>query len=157
LERAALASIATKIISHKLFASREEFDRAMDAALLAADVSIICLAGFMRILSDWFARRWQGKLINIHPSLLPAFKGLNVHQQVIDAGVQISGCTVHFVVPELDSGPIIAQAPVPVEQGDTAERLAARTLAEEHKLYPVALKLLASGKVKLENGRAVFA
>ena len=101
-------------------------------------VEIVCLAGFMRILSDWFVRRWQGRLLNIHPSLLPAFKGVHVHEQALEAGVRMSGCTVHFVVPELDAGPIIAQAAVPV-LGDTPEMLAARILAEEHKLYPAAL------------------
>jgi phosphoribosylglycinamide formyltransferase-1 len=110
----------------------------------------------MRILSDWFARKWEGRLLNIHPSLLPSFKGVHVHEQVLAAGVRVSGCTVHFVVPELDAGPIIAQAAVPVELGDTPETLAARVLEAEHQLYPAALKLLAEGKVKLASGRAVF-
>ena len=100
-------------------------------------------------------RRWEGKLLNIHPSLLPAFKGIGVHQQVLDAGVKITGCTVHFVVAELDSGPIIAQAAVPVLPGDTTQTLAARMLEEEHRLYPQALRLVAEKKVRLENGRAV--
>jgi phosphoribosylglycinamide formyltransferase-1 len=156
LDHARAANISTKVIPHKNFSSREEFDAAMDAALKDANIEIVCLAGFMRILSDWFARRWEGRLINIHPSLLPGFKGTNVHQRMLDAGVRVAGCTVHFVVPELDSGPIIAQAEVPVLPGDDADALSARILVEEHRLYPEALKLLASGKVKLENGKAVF-
>ena len=150
-------NIPTKVIPHKNYSSREEFDAAMDAALRDAKIEIVCLAGFMRILSDWFARRWEGRIINIHPSLLPDFKGTNVHQRMLDAGVSVAGCTVHFVVPELDSGPIIAQASVPVLPGDDADALAARILIEEHRLYPEALKSLASGNVKLENGKAVFA
>ena len=157
LDHARAANIPTKIIPHKNYSSREEFDAAMDSALREAKIEIVCLAGFMRILSDWFAKRWQGRVINIHPSLLPDFKGTNVHQRMLDAGAKIAGCTVHFVVPELDSGPIIAQASVPVLPGDDAGTLAARILVEEHRLYPEALKLLASGKVKLENGKAVFA
>jgi phosphoribosylglycinamide formyltransferase-1 len=150
------AGIPTKVISHRGFETREDFDRAIDAALRDAKIELVCEAGFMRIHSDWFAREWEGRLLNIHPSLLPAFKGIRVHQQALDAGVKITGCTVHFIVPELDSGPIIAQAAVPVLPGDTAETLAARVLEEEHKLYPNALKQVAEGKVKLEMGRAVF-
>jgi phosphoribosylglycinamide formyltransferase-1 len=149
------AGIATQVISHKLFGSREEFDAAIDAALTEAKIALVAEAGFMRIHSEWFATKWAGKLLNIHPSLLPAFPGIHVHQQALDAGVKISGCTVHFLTPELDSGPIIAQAAVPVLPGDTADTLAARILAEEHKLYPAALRLVAEGKAKLENGRAV--
>jgi phosphoribosylglycinamide formyltransferase 1 len=151
------AGIPTKVIPHRAFITREDFDRALDGVLTEAGVEIVCLAGFMRILSDWFAQRWAGRLLNIHPSLLPLFKGVHVHEQALAAGVRISGCTVHFVVPDLDAGPIIAQAAVPVALGDTAETLAARILAEEHKIYPAALKLLAEGRVRLENGHAVFA
>jgi phosphoribosylglycinamide formyltransferase-1 len=157
LKYAAAAGIPTKVIPHKAYASREEFDRALDAALAEAGVEIVCLAGFMRILSDWFARQWEGRVVNIHPSLLPLFKGTHVHEQVLHAGVRVSGCTVHFVVPELDAGPIIAQAAVPVEIGDTPETLAARVLVEEHKLYPAALKLLAEGRVRLKGGQVLFA
>jgi phosphoribosylglycinamide formyltransferase-1 len=153
---AAAADIPTIVIPHKAFETREAFDRALDTALSNAGVEIVCLAGFMRILSDWFARQWAGRLINIHPSLLPLFKGVHVHEQVLAAGVRVSGCTVHYVVPELDAGPIIAQAAVPVEISDTPEALAARVLAEEHKLYPAALKMLAEGRVRLENGHTVF-
>ena len=154
---AAAAGIPAKIISHKVFASREEFDTAIDAALTQAKIELICEAGFMRIHSDDFVRKWQGKMLNIHPSLLPSFKGIRVHQQALDAGVRISGCTVHFVVPELDSGPIIAQAAVAVFPDDTVATLQDRILAEEHKLYPAALKMVAEGRVVLENGKTVFA
>ncbi len=156
LERAKKAGIATAVISHKGL-SREDFDARIDAALEAADVQIVCLAGFMRILSDGFARKWAGRILNIHPSLLPSFRGVHVHEQALDAGVKFSGCTVHFVVPELDAGPIVAQAAVPVLPGDTPDSLAARVLEQEHRIYPLALKLLAEGRVKLEGGRAVFA
>jgi phosphoribosylglycinamide formyltransferase-1 len=154
LDVARAAGIPTRIISHKLFGSREEFDAAIDAALRGAKIDLVAEAGFMRIHSEWFAKRWEGKLLNIHPSLLPLFPGIRVHQQALDAGVKESGCTVHFIVPELDSGPIIAQAAVPVLPGDTVETLTARILIEEHKLYPEALKLVVEGKVRLENGRA---
>lgn len=153
---AADAGIATQVIPHKAYDTREEFDRALDTALTNAGIEIVCLAGFMRILSDWFARRWEGRMLNIHPSLLPLFKGTHVHEQALLSGVRVSGCTVHFVVPELDAGPIIAQAAVPVAIDDTPETLAARVLVEEHKLYPAALMLLAEERVRLENGRAVF-
>jgi phosphoribosylglycinamide formyltransferase-1 len=156
LRTAQAAGIRTQALSHAEFPSREAFDEAIDEALSALDVDLICEAGFMRIHSDAFVRKWEGKMINIHPSLLPAFKGIRVHQQALDAGVKITGCTVHFVVPDLDSGPIIAQAPVPVLAGDTAESLAARILVEEHRIYPQALKLVAEGRVRLEGGRAVF-
>jgi len=155
LERAADAGIRTQIIPHK-GKKRETFDAELDAALRAAGVEIICLAGFMRILSDGFARAWQGKLINIHPSLLPAYKGTRVHERVLEAGDAQSGASVHFVVPELDAGPVIAQASVPVHPNDSPETLAARVLRVEHKLYPEALRLLVDGKVKLEKGLAVF-
>ncbi len=155
LERAAAAGIATRVIPHK-GKSREAFDAELDAALRAAGADIVVLAGFMRILSDGFAHAWEGKLINIHPSLLPAYKGTKVHERVIAAGERQSGASVHFVVPELDAGPVIAQASVPVHPTDTPEMLAARVLEVEHRLYPEALKLLAADKVKLEKGLAVF-
>jgi phosphoribosylglycinamide formyltransferase-1 len=150
------ADIPTKVISHKAYPSREDFDAAIDAALRDADVSLVCEAGFMRIHSDWFVNRWEGRILNIHPSLLPAFPGIRVHEQALAAGVQISGCTVHFLTSKLDSGPIIAQAAVHVLPNDTPDTLAARVLAQEHKLYPQALSLVARGNVRLENGRAVF-
>jgi len=155
LERAASATIPTRVIPHK-GKIREIFDAELDAALRAAEVEIVCLAGFMRILSDGFARAWEGKLLNIHPSLLPAYKGTQVHQRVLEAGEALSGASVHFVVPELDAGPVIAQASVPVRPDDSPQTLAARVLEVEHKLYPAALNLVAEDKVKLEKGLAVF-
>ena len=155
LARAADAGIATRVILHK-GKTREEFDAELDQALRAAGAEIVCLAGFMRILSDGFARVWEGKLINIHPSLLPAYKGTRVHERVLEAGETQSGASVHFVVPELDAGPVIAQATVPVHPGDSPEALAARVLAVEHRLYPAALRLVAEDKVRLEKGLAVF-
>lgn len=156
LNFAAQADIPTIVIPHKAYETREAFDRAIDTALNNAGIEIVCLAGFMRILSDWFVERWQGRLLNVHPSLLPLFKGVHVHEQALNSGMRVSGCTVHFVVPELDAGPIIAQAAVPVAIDDTPETLAARVLVEEHRLYPAALKLLAEERVWLQNGRAVF-
>ncbi|HEX3429260.1 MAG TPA: phosphoribosylglycinamide formyltransferase [Rhizomicrobium sp.] len=156
LERAERAGIPAHAVAHGTYASRESFEEAVDALLGAAEVRLVCLAGFMRVLSDAFVEKWRGRLVNIHPSLLPAFKGLNVHRRVLQSGARISGCSVHFVVPELDSGPIIAQAAVPVLPGDTEDALAARTLASEHKLYPLALRLLAEGRVVLDGERAVY-
>jgi phosphoribosylglycinamide formyltransferase-1 len=150
------AKIPAAIIPHGDFASREEFDNAIDARLRDAGVDLVCLAGFMRILSDGFVRKWQDRMINIHPSLLPAFRGIEVHEQAIAAGVRISGCTVHYVVPELDAGPPIAQAAVPVHVSDTPETLAARVLEAEHKLYPLAVRLIAEGRVQLYAGRVIF-
>ncbi|MDE2462397.1 MAG: phosphoribosylglycinamide formyltransferase, partial [Alphaproteobacteria bacterium] len=148
-------NIAVTIIPHH-GKTREQFDTELDATLRQHGIELVCLAGFMRILSDGFVRAWQGRLINIHPSLLPAFKGINVQAQALAAGVRVSGCTVHFVVPELDSGPIIEQACVRVDPKDTEETLAARILEEEHRIYPQALRLVASGRVRLEGGRAIF-
>ncbi len=147
------AGVPVKVISHKVFASREEFDAAIDAALREAGITLIAEAGFMRIHSEWFVKRWEGRMLNIHPSLLPAFPGIRVHQQALDAGVKISGCTVHFMVPELDAGPIIAQAAVPVLPGDTVETLAARILVEEHRIYPQAVRDVAAGRVILRDGK----
>lgn len=155
LEKARAAGIATEIVPHA-GKSREGFDAELDAALRAAGAELVVLAGFMRILSDRFVRAWEGRLINIHPSLLPAYRGTKVHERVIAAGESESGASVHFVVPELDAGPVIAQTGVPVRPDDTIETLSARVLAVEHKLYPDALKLLAGGKVTLEKGEAVF-
>ena len=156
LSVAAAARVPALTISHKDYASRDAFDAAIDKALNDAGIELICEAGFMRIHTNEFVRKWQGRMLNIHPSLLPSFKGIRVHQQAIDAGVRISGCTVHFVVPELDSGPIIAQAAVPVYPDDTVETLQVRVLTEEHKLYPAVLKLVAEGKVVLRDGKVAF-
>jgi phosphoribosylglycinamide formyltransferase-1 len=145
------AGIATKVIPHKPFPSREAFDAEIDRALREADVALVCEAGFMRIHSAWFAQAWAGKILNIHPSLLPKFPGVRVHEQVLAAGEKESGATVHFVTPDLDSGPIIAQAKVPVLDGDTVETLAARVLEVEHRLYPEAVKMVVEGRV-VQNG-----
>ena len=155
LEKAREAGISTTVIAHQ-GKTREAFDAEIDRALRAAGAELVVLAGFMRILSDGFARAWEGRLINIHPSLLPAYKGTRVHERVIEAGETLSGASVHFVVPELDAGPVIAQTSVPVYPSDTPETLAERVLGVEHRLYPEALKLLAKAKVTLKNGLAVF-
>jgi phosphoribosylglycinamide formyltransferase-1 len=151
------ANIGTKIIPHKPFPSREAFDAEVDAALRAANVALVCEAGFMRIHSEWFVRRWEGRILNIHPSLLPKFPGVHVHEQVLAARESESGATVHFLTAELDAGPIVAQRAVPVKASDTVETLAARVLEIEHKLYPDALRMVAEGNVTLQNGKAVFA
>ena len=151
LVRAEAAGIPTRTINNKDFASREAFDAALTAALEDAGVELLCNAGFMRLHSEGFVRHWWNRHLNIHPSLLPAFKGLRTHARVLEEGAQLTGCTVHFVRPELDSGPIVAQAEVPVLDGDTPESLAVRVLAAEHGLYPHALRLVASGAVRVED------
>ena len=156
LERARAAGIEAVVIDHKGFASREAFDGAVEEALLGRGVDLVCHAGFMRIQSEAFAARWTGRQLNIHPSLLPSFRGLKPQQQALDAGVRISGCSVHFVTPELDAGPIVAQAAVPVLAGDTADTLAERILTAEHRLYPLALQLVAGGKAQLQDGKVVL-
>ena len=156
LQRARSAGIKAMAIVHKAYATREAFDAAVEAALVGEGVDLVCQAGFMRIQSSALATRWLGRQLNIHPSLLPSFKGLHPQKQALDAGVRISGCTVHFVTPELDAGPIIAQAAVPVLADDTPETLAERILLAEHRLYPFALRLVASGTARLEGGRVVL-
>ncbi|MCC5978417.1 MAG: phosphoribosylglycinamide formyltransferase [Salinarimonas sp.] len=156
IARAQDAGIATRIVDHKAYPDREAFEQAMDAALVEAGIEIVCLAGFMRVLTPWFVRRWEGRMINIHPSILPLFRGTQTHRQALEAGVRVHGCTVHFVVPELDAGPIIAQACVPVYPGDDEAALAARVLVEEHRIYPQALAEVASGQALLRDGRCVF-
>ncbi|AZU03376.1 phosphoribosylglycinamide formyltransferase 1 [Glycocaulis alkaliphilus] len=141
LERAREAGIAAIAIDHKAFDSRMNFEAALDAALREAGAEFVCLAGFMRILTEGFVNAWEGRMINIHPSLLPKFKGVDTHARAIEAGESEHGCTVHWVTPGMDEGPVIAQARVPVLPGDTPETLAARVLVEEHRLYPEALKL----------------
>ncbi|HUN51972.1 MAG TPA: phosphoribosylglycinamide formyltransferase [Candidatus Sulfotelmatobacter sp.] len=152
LERARQAGLATAVIDHR-GRSREDFEQAVDAALRQAGVELICLAGFMRLLTAGFVARWPDRILNIHPSLLPAFKGLHVHEQALAAGVRISGCTVHVVRAETDAGPIVAQAAVPVLEGDSADSLAMRILAAEHRLYPLALRLFAEGRAVVAGER----
>jgi phosphoribosylglycinamide formyltransferase-1 len=157
LKRAAAAGIATAVVDHRKFGKdREAFERALQGELEQHRVELICLAGFMRLLTPWFVRQWQGRLLNIHPALLPAFKGLDTHARAIAAGVKEHGASVHFVVPEMDSGPIVAQAAVPVHAGDTEAALAARVLEVEHRIYPLALKLVAEGRVTIEADRCLI-
>ena len=153
LERAKRAGIPTRIIPHGDFTTRSAFNSALGAALQATGVELVCLAGFMRLLGADFVETWRDRLVNIHPSLLPAFRGLDTHARVLAAGVRFTGCTVHFVRAEMDDGPIIVQAAVPVLPGDDPERLAARVLAAEHRAYPLALRLIAEGRVRVVDGR----
>jgi phosphoribosylglycinamide formyltransferase-1 len=154
LQRAEQAGIPAKVIDHKAFESRESFENAVHEALIAAGTDLVCLAGFMRILTDSFVNRWWDKLINIHPSLLPAFRGLNVHERVIEYGARFTGCTVHMVRPSMDEGPIIVQAVVPVLTNEDADSLAARVLTQEHRIYPLAVRLIAESKVRVTGARA---
>jgi phosphoribosylglycinamide formyltransferase-1 len=153
LEIARKAGVPTKVISHRGYADRESFDRDVSAALEKHEVGLVALAGFMRIQSAWFPEHWAGRQINIHPSLLPAFPGLHVQRQALDAGVRLSGCTVHFVTPDLDAGPIIAQAAVPVLAGDTEETLSARILRQEHRLYPLVVRWFAEDRIAMGDSR----
>jgi len=156
LEFAAQHNIPTKVINHRDFDNREEFDTALSDYLSSVKVNLICLAGFMRLLTPDFVNRWRDRIINIHPSLLPAFKGLHVHERAIEAGARFTGCTVHIVRPEMDDGPIIAQAAVPILSDDTADTLADRILKQEHRIYPMALRLFAENKVKIHGGVATI-
>ncbi len=156
LARAAEAGIATQAIDHRAYPDRDGFDAALDAELRAAQVDLVCLAGFMRIFTPGFVEGWAGRMLNIHPSLLPLFKGTHTHARALEAGVRLHGCTVHYVVPELDAGPIVAQAAVPVRAGDDPDSLADRVIVQEHRLYPAALALVAGGKVRLEGDRVIF-
>ncbi len=147
LARAAEAGIPAVVIEHQPYGrERAAHEAAIDAALRAAGVEIVCLAGYMRLLTPFLVRAWAGRMLNIHPSLLPAFPGLDTHARALAAGVKLHGCTVHLVTEAMDEGPILAQAAIPVLAGDTEEALAARVLAQEHKLYPLALAALASGQ-----------
>jgi phosphoribosylglycinamide formyltransferase-1 len=151
------AKTPTAVIDHKPFGKdREAFERALTRELDAKQVDIICLAGFMRLFTPAFVLKWAGRMLNIHPSLLPSFPGLDPHGQALRAGVKISGATVHFVTPETDAGPIIMQAAVPVGETDTSESLAARVLAAEHRIYPLGLQLVAQGRVEIIDGRCII-
>ena len=151
LKRAEKAKIPAHVISHKSFKTPEAFEDALDEALEAAGVELICLAGFMRLLSKAFVNKWKGRIINIHPSLLPLFKGLHVHERVLESGSRVSGCTVHFVRADMDSGPIIIQAAVPVMPDDTPDSLAERVLAWEHQIYPQAVRFIAEKRVRVSG------
>ena len=156
LTRAERAGLPHRVIDHQAYQSRAAFEQALSAALEANGVELVCLAGFMRVLTAEFVERWRDRLINIHPSLLPGFKGLDTHARAIEAGVRFAGCTVHFVRPEVDNGPIIVQAAVPVLDDDTAETLAARVLREEHRCLPLAVRLIAQGRVSVVDERCVI-
>ncbi len=152
LERAAKAGVPTAVVDHREYPSdKPAFEAAMDVRLQEAGVDLVCLAGFMRLLSEGFVERWRDRLINIHPSLLPSFKGLDTHERALAAGVKFHGCTVHFVRPAMDEGPIIAQAAVPVLPGDDAHSLSERVLESEHALYPHAIRLIATGRARVEG------
>jgi len=155
LTRAEAAGIPALVVNHRDFPTRAEFDAVLDQTLKRAGIELLCNAGFMRLHTEEFVRGWWNRHLNIHPSLLPAFKGLHTHARVLNEGVKITGCTVHFVRNEMDTGPIVAQAALPVLPDDTAESLAARVLEAEHRLYPHALRLVASGAVRVEGESVV--
>ena len=157
LETAAKAGIATGVLDHKGFASREDFDTALAQTIDGYQPDLVVLAGFMRILSAGFVRHYEGRLLNIHPSLLPAFTGLHTHQRALDEGVRLHGCTVHFVTAELDHGPIVAQAAVPVCDGDDEASLSARVLTQEHRLYPLAVRWFAEDRLSIVDGKVRLA
>ena len=153
LRRARAAGIETRVLDHRAFASRDDFDAALGRVVDACRPELVILAGFMRILGPTFVRRYAGRLMNIHPSLLPCFPGLDTHRRVLDAGVRVHGATVHFVTDTLDGGPIIVQAPVAVRPGDDVGSLSARVLEQEHHIYPLALRWFAEGRLEVRDGR----
>jgi phosphoribosylglycinamide formyltransferase-1 len=154
LQRAAARGIPSRVIPSKGL-EREAYDRQVAAALEEAQIDLVCLAGFMRLLSPYFVQRFKGRILNIHPSLLPAFPGLEAQRQALEHGAKFSGCTVHFVDEYLDAGPIVAQAVVPIEPGDTPETLSARILVEEHRIYTEAVRLVLSGQFRVEGRRVL--
>jgi phosphoribosylglycinamide formyltransferase-1 len=157
LASARAAGIETAVVDHTKYGKdRAAFERALQAAIEKQRVDLVCLAGFMRLLTPWFVRQWPRRMINIHPALLPAFKGLDTHKRALAAGAKVHGASVHFVVPEMDSGPIIMQGAVAVRADDTEQTLAARVLNVEHKIYPQALRLVTEGRVTVENGRCLI-
>jgi phosphoribosylglycinamide formyltransferase-1 len=156
LARATDANIPTRVVDHRDFGDHYAYGEAVNAALEEAGVELVCLAGFMRLLSESFVSRWRDRIINVHPSLLPAFKGLNVHERVLAGGVRFSGCTVHFVRQEMDDGPVIVQSVVPVAPDDTPKTLAARVLVTEHRCYPLTVRLIAEGRVRVRNERVLI-
>ena len=157
LALAAARSVATRVVDHRGFAEREAFDRALAQAVDDFAPDLLILAGFMRILTPWFVERYAGRMINIHPSLLPAFTGVDTHRRALEAGVRLHGCTVHFVTPQLDHGPIIVQAAVPVQANDSEESLAARVLAQEHRILPQAVRWFLEGRLHVEGERVSVA
>ncbi len=157
LAKAKAAGVATSAVDHKIYAGREDFERSLQMVLDINRIEFICLAGFLRLLTPWFTNLWRGRMLNIHPALLPSYKGLHTHERALKDGVKIHGCTVHFCVPETDEGPIVAQAAVPVLDYDTAETLGDRVLSQEHVIYPMALRLVASGTVRIGGNRVLGA
>lgn len=158
LATAQAAGIKTAVVDHKIYKKdRAAFEQALQAELQKHAIDLVCLAGFMRLLTPWFVGQWHERMINIHPALLPSFKGLDTHKRALETGVRLHGATVHFVVPEMDSGPIIAQGAVAVHDDDTEASLAARVIQVEHRIYPLALRLVAEGRVRVENGRCRIA
>jgi phosphoribosylglycinamide formyltransferase-1 len=151
IERANNANIPCVVVNSKSYNRRQRFEKELNRTLVRANVDLICLAGFMRLLTHDFLNNWRNKVINIHPSLLPSFKGLNTHERAIKAGVKFSGCTIHFVRPEMDNGPIILQAVVPIRQEDDAVTLSDRILQEEHRIYPLAVRLIADRKIAITD------
>jgi phosphoribosylglycinamide formyltransferase-1 len=152
------AGIATEVVDHTQFGKdRAGFEQAMQDVLERHRIELVCLAGFMRLLTPWFVERWENRMLNIHPALLPAFKGLDTHARALAAGVKLHGATVHFVVPDMDSGPIVAQGALAVRDDDTEESLASRVIRIEHRLYPLALRLVAEGRVRVVDGRCLMA
>ncbi len=156
LERARAAGIETRTVDHRAHADRPEFEDALHHVLTRSGVELVCLAGFMRLLTAGFVDRWRDRLINIHPSLLPSYKGLDTHRRVLEDGVRLTGCTVHFVRPDMDAGPIIVQAAVPVCEGDDEDSLSARVLAAEHRCFPLAVRLIAEGRVRVADERVTI-
>ncbi|NVJ93722.1 MAG: phosphoribosylglycinamide formyltransferase [Methylocystaceae bacterium] len=156
LERAKQAGVPTTVINHKDYDSRESFEDALNQMLDSENIKMICLAGFMRLLTDSFVQKWKDMLINIHPALLPSFKGLHTHERAIEAGVKFHGATVHYVRPNMDEGPIIIQACVPVLPNDTADELGKRVLEQEHKIYPLALRMIAKRQVRVSAEKVVY-
>lgn len=152
------AGIKTAVVDHKIYKKdRAAFEQDLQAELQKHAIELVCLAGFMRLLTPWFVGQWHERMINIHPALLPSFKGLDTHKRALEAGVKLHGATVHFVVPEMDSGPIIVQGAVAVHDDDTEASLAGRVIKVEHRIYPLALRLVAEGRVRVENGRCRIA
>jgi phosphoribosylglycinamide formyltransferase-1 len=156
LEFARAHGIATMVVDHTAHSDRAAFDAALGAAIDMHEPDLVVLAGFMRVLTDGFVRRYEGRLLNIHPSLLPSFPGLHTHRRALDSGVKVHGATVHFVTAELDDGPIVIQAVVPVQAGDDEAALAARVLAQEHRIFPQAVRWFVDGRLQLEDGRVVL-
>ena len=156
LERAAAAGISTAVVPHRDYPDRESFESSLSEEIRSSGAELVVLAGFMRLLTATFVEEWRDRLINIHPSLLPAFKGLHTHERALEAGVRYTGCTVHYVRPEMDEGPIIVQAAVPVLPGDDADTLAARVLEQEHVIYPLAVRLIAENRVRVDAERALI-